>query len=110
MRCARHILVYGALVWALIAPLIVYLQINGEDNVERRLCALAGSRLGAPPDDGKSDMISIPRASVDMIVELSREEDGKESFFLTLSFVSSGVVVVFCLSTMTRLYRERPVT
>jgi hypothetical protein len=107
MKCARHILVYGALVWALLAPPIIYLRANGEDNIARKLRALAGARLGASPEEVKSDAVSIPRTSVDMIAELSREEERKDGFVLMLALVSSAVVVAFCLAEMTRLHRER---
>jgi hypothetical protein len=82
------------LLWTLIVLAFVFFQNTREDDLSRRLRALAGVHLGAAPEDMTNEVIRIPRASVDVISDLARDERRRTDTFTIVLVLSAAVTAV----------------
>ena len=92
----------AGLVWTVIVLTFVFLENTREDDLSRQLRALAGTRLGAAPEDMTNEVIRIPRESVDIVWNLAREERRRTDAFsvaLLFSAATTAVLSVLLLSS-----------
>jgi len=81
----------AGLVWALIVLLFLFFQNSQDSDVSRRLTALARSRLGAASEEMTNQVVRIPRESVNMVMDLAREERRRTEALMRALLLSAGV-------------------
>jgi len=88
-----------ALLWAIAAPVWLYLHNNRDGNEARRLRALAGMRLGAAAGDYATNMsVSIPRTSVEMVRDIAASEERSVDMVASVVWISSAFVLALVVT------------